>query len=928
MAPLDKNVIRMHKFWQASLTRNVILTLAGAMCAFWLLSETISFYYRYKKAEAEVQEDLVWELKRVSQEEHRLYELAQIRVNTLLRLWSELLSGARLSKTPLDSSSRTVFVPFEGGSLDDDTIALAGQVLEVFGSADPQSPVTTFLKVPGQGVFFYRPDHQDGPTTDSAPQAVIRQRFGVPFQESFLDGLSRSVVTAVDQGSGVVAGQALNINRMGEHRSEFSYLLRDDAGTVLWSDLGVGAEANALQALVPGCRAQVTAIADFIVACTVLEDTHLQVLALAHRDLAMRQVLSLLASTAPWALLAQVLLLLLIALILHRRLGRPLRHMVAIIHRQQRSTDLSFRVPEGRKDELGRIARAYNALLKNLNAYHQTLEDKVSERTRELHEAKRVAERANDRKSEHLTSVSHEIRTPLNGIVGALSLLERGALSESQQELVGTALQSSGFLLSIINNLLDFSRIEAGQLELSCEQTDLLSLLDQALLTVNLRAQEKRLELQVLVMADVPPFLCLDGIRVQQILVNLLANAVKFTSAGGVYVRVGQQGGMLMITVRDTGLGISDAQQLDIFKPFAQVRVHDNGSGLGLAIASRLAHLMGGEIRLQSQVGKGSIFTLQLPIHEPGSAPPLFAASLMAPMSLHPQLSLWGIAVQAGECPALDMPELVYLPGRLRQKLSSILHDTPVLHEEPAWMAPCPWSLKVLVVDDIAINRDIVGKMLTVLGHQVHGASSGQEALACGREHVFDLVLMDVRMPDMDGFQVALRWRREDSDMLDPEVPIWALTANALPAERGRAKAAGMNGYLAKPVSLEQLAVAVGQTVSRLLARGIDLTPNPRLQQPLLDLTDTVLQEKLYATLQGIYDNVVVAQGQGGRQALLEWLHALKGCAGQAGLDLVYELAQEHEVQVHQGGWPSDKDVHDLGCLIQQSVQPRGLTDA
>ncbi|CAI8742912.1 two-component system, LuxR family, secretion system sensor histidine kinase SsrA [Pseudomonas chlororaphis] len=916
-------MIRMYKFWQASFTRNVILTLTGAMCAFWLLSETISCYYRYKKAEAEVRDDLVWELKRVSQEEHRLYELAQIRVNTLLRLWSELLGGARLSKAPRDLSSRTVFVPFEGVTLDDNTVAAAGQVLEVFGNADPQSPVTTFLKVPGQGVFFYRPNHLSREATDSAPHAVIRQRFGVPFQEPFLDAnsLSRSVVIAVDQDSGVMAGQALNINRMGEHRSEFSYLLRDDAGTVLWSDLGVGAEANALQALVSGCRPEVTPIDDFIVACTVLEDTHLQLLALAHRDLSIRQVLSLLVSTAPWTLLAQVLLLLLIALILHRRLGRPLRHIVAIIHRQQRSTDLSFRLPEGRKDELGRIARAYNALLTNLNAYHQTLEDKVSERTRELSVAKRMAENANDRKSEHLTSVSHEIRTPLNGIVGALSLLERGALSESQQqELIATALQSSGFLLSIINNLLDFSRIEAGQLELSCEQTDLLSLLDQALLTVNLRAQEKHLALQVLVMADVPLFMRLDGIRVRQILVNLLANAVKFTSVGGVYVWVGQQDGMLMITVRDTGRGISDAQQLDIFKPFSQVRVHDNGSGLGLAIASRLADLMGGDIRLQSQVGKGSVFTLWLPIREPGPAAPLFTARLVAPQSLHPQLSMWGVAVQAGQCPALEMPELVYLPGRLRHKVSSLLLKEPEPQEEPVWLAPCPWSLKVLVVDDIAINRDIIGKMLTVLGHQVQGAGGGQEALACGRTQVFDLVLMDVRMPDMDGFQVTRLWRDEGGGMLDPCVPIWAVTANALPAERDRAKAAGMSGYLAKPVSLEQLAVTVGQAVTLLLARGIDLAPSPRLQQPLLDLADTVLQEKLCATLLGIYDHIVVAHRQGERQALLAWLHALKGCAGQGGLDLVYELAQEHELQMHQGDWPNDKDVHDLGCLIQQST--------
>lgn len=921
MAPWGESVIRMHKFWQASLTRNVILTLAGAMWVFWLLSETISFYYRYQKAEAEVRDDLVWELKRVSQEEHRLYELAQIRVNTLLRLWSELLSGAHLSQTPR-APGRTVFMPFTGATLDEDTVAAVGQVLEVFGKADPQSPVTTFLKIPGQGVFFYRPDHLRRERAASAPQAVIRQRFGVPFEEPLLEAqsLSRSVVTALDQTSGVVAGQALNINRMGEHRSEFSYLLRDGTGTVLWSDLGVGAEANALQALVPHCRPEVTAIDDFIVACTVLEDTHLQMLALAPRDLALRQVLSLLTSTAPWTLIAQVLLLLVIALILHRRLGRPLRHIVAIIHRQQRSTDLSFRLPEGRRDELGRIARAYNALLTNLNAYHQTLEDKVRERTVELSVAKRVAENANDRKSEHLTSVSHEIRTPLNGIVGALSLLERGVLSgPQQQELIATALQSSGFLLSIINNLLDFSRIEAGQLELSCEQTDLLPLLDQAMLTVNLRAQEKQLQLQVLVMADVPSHLHLDGLRLQQIVVNLLANAVKFTDAGGVYLGVGQEDGWLIITVRDTGRGISAAHQQEIFKPFSQVRVHDSGSGLGLAIALQLARLMGGDIGLDSQVGHGSLFTVRLPLREPGPPVSPLPAQLTACVALHPQLSLWGLSVQAGECSALEMPELVYLPGRLRQKVEPLL-SASVPQEEPTWLAPCPWSLKVLVVDDIAINRDIVGKMLSVLGHQVQWAADGQEALAHGRTQVFDLLLMDVRMPDMDGFQVTRYWRDEANGMLDPGVPIWALTANALPAEQDRAKAAGMNGYLAKPVSLEQLAGAVAQVCSQLLAQGVDLAPNPQLQQSLLDLADAALQDKLRATLLDICASLRMAHRDREEATLLAWLHALKGCAGQAGLELLYELAHEHEVQMCQGEWPSEEDVRDLGGLIEQST--------
>ncbi|MGF6401573.1 CheY-like chemotaxis protein [Pseudomonas frederiksbergensis] len=368
--------------------------------------------------------------------------------------------------------------------------------------------------------------------------------------------------------------------------------------------------------------------------------------------------------------------------------------------------------------------------------------------------------------------------------------------------------------MSIINNLLDFSRIEAGQLELSYEQTAIFSMLDRALLTINLGGQEKGLELRTQVAANVPRSMSVDGVRVQQILINLLANAVKFTAQGGVYVWVERRAEMMAIAVQDTGNGIPEDNQLDIFMPFIQVRAHDNGSGMGLAIASRLASLMGAEILLSSQVGVGSTFTMLLPIRDPDGPSLVFSARLPVPVpvALQPQLSIWGIETQPGDSPLLDMPELVYLPGRLWQKISAILFEEKFVGEKLISIARCPWILKVLIVDDLQINRDIVRKMLHALGHHSYSASSGEEALSLGRAHVFDWVLVDIRMPDMEGLQVTRLWRDMSKGILDPDTPIMALTASTLPVDRHKARAVGMNGYLVKPLSLEQLARKGGKS--------------------------------------------------------------------------------------------------------------------
>lgn len=912
----------MHKLWQASLTRSVIFTLACAMSVFWLLSETISFYYRHNKAMADVGEDLTWELNMIVMDENRRYELARIRVNTLLHLWSELLGNARLSGMQNNELKNTVFIPFEWARLDEEIIAVAGQVMEIFGDSDPVNRIETFLSVPGQGVFFYRPESRKVADMQTRMHALLSRKYLSANNETYMgavfedgQGHLRSALTVVDARSDITAGQLLRIDDLGTRKYNFSYTLRDADGTSLWSDNREESALFATYRTQLDCKNETVELAGVIVKCAPITGPPWRLFAIAGEDVALNRVLPLLRSTMPWTLLAQLLLLVVIALILQRQLGRPLTRIVELIHRQQ-LTDLTYKLPEGRKDELGRIATAYNTLLKTINAYHRTLEDKVRSRTRELDAAKRVAELASHRKSEHLTNISHEIRTPLNGIVGALSLLERSNLSGAQQELIETACQSSGFLLSIINNLLDFSRIEAGQLELSCEETVILPMIDQVLLTINLRAQEKYLSLRTLVASNVPRSIALDSMRVQQILINLLANAVKFTSEGEICVLLERRADMLVVAVRDTGKGIPEENQLDIFMPFVQVRTHDTGSGLGLAIASRLANLMGGEILLESQAGEGSTFTLLLPILDPGEPLGGYSARLPAPINLKAQLAIWGIEAQPGDSPLLDMPELVYLPGKLWQMVSAILFEENLPCDKPSLITPCAWELKILVIDDMQINLDIVSKMLQELGHLVYSASSGEKALHCGRTHVFDWVLMDIHMPDMDGLQVTQQWRDASNDMLDPDTPIMALTANVLPSERYRARAAGMNGYLAKPVNLEQLAGGVEQVVSLQLARGIDLAPNRRRLHPILNILDDDVCARFYATLEVVHQNIETARCKRDRASLLILLHTLKGCSGQGGLDLIYKWALEQEARVSSGGWLSDEDVSNLHRLI------------
>ncbi|RJP67495.1 MAG: GAF domain-containing sensor histidine kinase [Comamonadaceae bacterium] len=417
-------------------------------------------------------------------------------------------------------------------------------------------------------------------------------------------------------------------------------------------------------------------------------------------------------------------------------------------------------------------------LTEELERHQLHLEHLVEQRTAALVEARRAAEAASEAKSAFLATMSHEIRTPMNGVVGSLDLLQHSELTAYQRDLIDTVCESAMGLLTIIDDILDFSKIEAGQLKLQSEAVSLVRLTDSVCNALRSTATSQGVDLQVDVAPGLPDWILSDGTRLRQILNNLLGNAIKFSAgmgrAGRVVLRVQPCGpdlpGHLELSVVDNGIGMTPEVMQRIFQPFVQAESATTrrfgGTGLGLSICKRLAGLMGGWVKADSEAGQGSTFTVILPF-QPTSAPQRMADDKLA------------MVTRTG-------PHFVPSGGPL-----------------------------VLVAEDNSVNQKVIGHQLALLGLSVEMVSDGLEALALWRagrttqRHA--LLLTDLHMPGIDGYTLATTIRGEETG--ESRLPIVALSANALNGEIERCRSAGMDDYLSKPVRTDQL----GEMVKRWL---------------------------------------------------------------------------------------------------------------
>ncbi len=467
--------------------------------------------------------------------------------------------------------------------------------------------------------------------------------------------------------------------------------------------------------------------------------------------------------------------------------------------------DLEQEVSGGTISELNTLANAFNRMAIKLKASFETLEGRVRERTAELAIAKEKAEIANQAKSTFVANMSHELRSPLNAILGFGQIMTRSqTLPKEHQENVSIINRSGEHLLTLINNILDLSKIEAGRITLNEKNFDLHQLLGDIEDMLHLKAEAKGLQLLVEHTNEIPQYIRTDEVKLRQVLINLINNAIKFTEEGGISVRVGKEAQnenstRILFEVEDTGAGIAPEELNKLFEAFVQTesgKQAQEGTGLGLPISRKFVQLMGGDIQVKSQVNKGTTFSFEI------------KATMVKESDI--------------ERKAPKRPVIALEPNQPRYR--------------------------ILIVDDKPLNRQLLIKLLSPLGLSLKEASNGQEAIKIWEEWEPQLIWMDMRMPVMDGYTATQKIKATTKGQA---VAIIALTASVLEEEKVVVLSAGCNDFVRKPFREEEIFQKMEEHIGvRFLYEEIESTPSKEeeiqesIEEKMKALPDT-LKEKL-----------------------------------------------------------------------------------